>query len=183
MSRLQSLRPVGRVVELWSSGVINFMRIHHLAIFWQLIFVCGCASQPQKSGGTTAKELQTEQVTGIGGVFFKAKDPKGMAAWYRKNLGIQSKGGYADFIWRDKDHPEEVGHTAWAIFPTNTTYFGPAASALMINYRVANLERMLEQLRRSGVKIEKVEDFDYGRFAWLEDPEGNRLELWEPKAK
>ena len=110
-------------------------------------------------------------------------DRKAMAAWYRTNLGIQSKGGYADFTWRDKDHPEEMGHTAWAIFPTNTTYFGQSSSSLMINYRVANLDRMLKQLRRSGVKIEKIEDSDYGRFAWIMDPEGNRIELWEPKGK
>ena len=121
------------------------------------------------------------QVTGIGGVFFKVKDPKAMAAWYRKNLGIKSKGGYADFIWREKDHPEEMGHTAWAMFPTNTTYFGQSTSPLMINYRVSNLDGMLEQFRKSGVKIEKVQDADYGRFAWIMDPEGNRLELWEPK--
>ena len=76
------------------------------------------------SGDPTPKEFQVEQVTGIGGVFFKVKDPKGMSAWYRTNLGIQSKGGYADFTWRDKDHPEELGHTTWRIFPTNTTYFG-----------------------------------------------------------
>ena len=137
------------------------------------------------SGDTTSKgkEFQMEQVTGIGGVFFKVKDPKGMTAWYRTNLGIQSKGGYTDFIWRDKDHLEEMGHTAWRMFPTNTTYFGQSSSSLMINYRVANLERMLEQLRTSGVKIEKVEDYAYGRFAWIMDPEGNRIELWEPKGK
>ena len=135
------------------------------------------------SGDTKAKEVQMEQVTGIGGVFFKVKDPKGMAAWYRQNLGIHPKGGFADFTWREKDHPEEIGHTAWRIFPTNTNYFGESSSSLMINYRVANLDRMLEQLRRNGVKIEKVEDYDYGRWAWIMDPEGNRIELWEPKGK
>jgi predicted enzyme related to lactoylglutathione lyase len=161
------------------------MGIRRLASFLTLVVVCGCASQQRKSGDTTtkAKELPMEKVTGIGGVFFKVKDPKAMAAWYRKNLGIQSKGGFADFIWRDKDHPEEAGHTAWAIFPTNTTYLGKSSSSLMINYRVANLDRMLEQLRKSGVKIEKVQDSDYGRFAWIMDPEGNRIELWEPKGK
>ena len=143
----------------------------------------GGALQQRESGDTTSNAKEVEQVTGIGGVFFKAKDPKGMAAWYQKNLGIQSKGGYADFVWRDKDHPEEKGHTAWRIFPTNTTYFGQSPSSLMINYRVSNLDRMLEQLRASGVKIEKVEDYDYGRWAWIEDPEGNRIELWEPKGK
>ena len=138
-----------------------------------------------ESGDTAAKgkEVQLEQVTGIGGVFFKAKDPKGMAAWYQKNLGIPSKGGYADFTWREKDRPEEIGHTAWRIFPTDAKYFGESSTSLMINYRVANLDRMLEQLLKSGVKIEKVEDYDYGRWAWIMDPEGNRIELWEPKKK
>lgn len=139
------------------------------------------------AGGADAaapvKEPPLEQVTGVGGVFFKVKDPRGMTAWYRTNLGIQAKGGYTDFTWRDKDHPEEIGHTAWRIFPTNTTYFGQSPSSLMINYRVANLDRMLEQLRKGGVKIEKVEDYSYGRWAWIMDPEGNRIELWEPKKK
>ena len=152
-----------------------------------LVFTFGAATnQPSAESGdgtAKAKEAQTEHVTGIGGVFFKAKDPRGMVAWYRKNLGLESKGGYVDFTWREKDNPNLIGHTEWGIFPTNTTYFGQSSSALMINYRVANLERMLEQLRQSGVKIEKVEDSDYGRFAWIEDPEGNRIELWEPKGK
>jgi predicted enzyme related to lactoylglutathione lyase len=129
------------------------------------------------------KEVQMEQVTGIGGVFFKVKDTKAMTAWYRTNLGIQSRGGYADFTWRDKDHPEQIGHTAWRMFPSNTKYFGGSSSSLMINYRVANLDRVLEQLRRNGVEIEKIEDYDYGRWAWIMDPEGNRIELWEPKEK
>jgi predicted enzyme related to lactoylglutathione lyase len=135
--------------------------------------------------GTTPnpKEAQLEQVTGIGGVFFKAKDPKGMVAWYREKLGIQSKGGYTDFNWREKDHPDVMGHTAWRIFPTNSTYFGESSSSMMINYRVANLDRMLQQLRAGGVKIEKVQDYDYGRFAWITDPEGSRIELWEQKVK
>lgn len=124
-----------------------------------------------------------ERVTGIGGVFFKARDPEGMAKWYGKHLGIQAEHGYADFTWREKDHPDQIGHTAWAIFETDATHFGQSSKSLMINYRVSNLERMLEQLRREGVKIEKVEDFDYGRFAWIMDPEGNRVELWEPKEK
>ena len=151
--------------------------------------LCVAADTPKTDAGAPGdtpakeKEVQLEQVTGIGGVFFKVKDPKEMAAWYRTNLGIQSKGGYTDFTWRDKDHPEVTGHTAWRIFPTNTKYFGESTSTLMINYRVANLDRMLEQLRRSGVKIEKIEDYDYGRWAWIMDPEGNRIELWEPKGK
>jgi hypothetical protein len=143
--------------------------------------LCVAAATTKSNAGASGDT--TEQVTGIGGVFFKVREPKGMTAWYRTNLGIQSKGGYTDFTWRDKDHPEEIGHTAWRIVPTNTTYFGQSSSSLMINYRVANMDRMLEQLRRSGVKIEKIENYDYGRWAWIMDPEGNRIELWEPKRK
>lgn len=138
--------------------------------------------EPDRSA-TTTSENQMERVNGIGGVFFKARDPKKMAAWYRDHLGIQSKGGYADFVWREKDNPDRTGHTAWALFPTNTSYFGSSAAPVMINYRVANLERMLAQLRAAGVAVEKVQDEDYGRFAWITDPEGNRIELWEPKGK
>ena len=143
------------------------------------------ALQERETGDASSKgkDVQAEAVTGIGGVFFKAKDPKAMVAWYRTNLGIQSRGGYADFTWREKDRPDEIGHTAWRIFPANTKYFGESPSPLMINYRVANLDRMLDQLRTNGVKIEKVEDHDFWRWAWIMDPEGNRIELWEPKGK
>jgi catechol 2,3-dioxygenase-like lactoylglutathione lyase family enzyme len=122
-----------------------------------------------------------EKVTGIGGVFFKARDPARMSAWYREHLGVETKDGSADFIWREHDRPDEIGRTVWSVFPADTDYFGPSRPAFMINYRVANLERMLGQLRAHGVTVEKVEDYDYGRFAWITDPEGNRVELWEAK--
>jgi ketosteroid isomerase-like protein/catechol 2,3-dioxygenase-like lactoylglutathione lyase family enzyme len=125
---------------------------------------------------------QKETVNGLGGVFFKAHDPQKLAAWYREHLGIQSKGGYADFVWRDKENPDQLGRTVWALFPTNTSYFGSSSAPLMINYRVAHLDRLLTQLRGDGVAVDKVVQYDYGRFAWITDPEGNRIELWEPKA-
>lgn len=148
-----------------------------------LCLAAATAKTGADASGDTRTNSAAERVTGIGGVFFKVKDPKGMTAWYRTNLGIQSKGGFSDFTWRDKDRPEEIGHTAWRIFPANTTYFGESTSPFMINYRVANLDRALEQLRSSGVKIEKVEEYSFGRWAWITDPEGNRIELWEPKGK
>ena len=124
-----------------------------------------------------------EKVTGIGGIFFKVGDTEKMAAWYQKHLGIQTNDGCADFCWREKERPDEIGRTVWAMFPKDSEHFGKSSSSLMINYRVANLDRMLEQLRRGGIPVEKVEDHDYGRFAWIVDPEGNRIELWEPKEK
>ena len=122
-----------------------------------------------------------EKVTGIGGIFFRVRDPERMAAWYRENLGICSEDGHADFIWSEKDGPEGSSRTVWSVFPADTDYFGPSGPAFMINYRVSDLDRMLAQLRQNGVAVEKVEDYDYGRFAWITDPEGNRIELWEPK--
>ena len=124
-----------------------------------------------------------EQVIGIGGIFFKVRDPAKMAAWYREHLGIPIEDGHAEFPLSTPDQPSEIGRTVWSLFPPDTDYFGPSAAPFMINYRVANLERMLEQLRNAGIPIEKVEDYDYGRFAWITDPEGHRIELWEPKTK
>ncbi len=123
----------------------------------------------------------TEKVTGIGGIFFKVRDPARMTAWYRDHLGIAAEGGHADFVWREKDRPNEEGRTVWSLFPADSDYFGPTRPAFMINYRVADLDRMLAQLRSQGISIEKVEDYDYGKFAWITDPEGNRIELWQPK--
>ena len=124
-----------------------------------------------------------ERVTGIGGIFFKAQDPARLSAWYGEHLGIAAQNGHADFVWRETDNPEQTGRTVWSLFPADTDYFGRSSASFMINYRVANLDRMLEQLRRGGVVVEKVEDYDYGRFAWITDPEGNRIELWEPRNK
>ncbi len=161
---------------------IRTLRLHN---FLLPLLACGCVSEHRESQKMPPekKEQPMERVTGIGGVFFKAHDPKSQAAWYAEHLSVQANHGYADFTWREKDHPDQVGHTAWAIFPTNATHFGPSSSSLMINYRVSNLDRILEQLRRAGISVEKVEDYNYGRFAWIMDPECNRVELWEPKEK
>lgn len=125
----------------------------------------------------------TPKVTGIGGIFFRVRDPARMAAWYREHLGICTEDGNADFFWRNHDRPSEIGRTVWALFPPDTDHFGPSRPAFMINYRVSNLEQLLSQLRRDGITVEKTEDYDYGRFAWITDPEGNRIELWEAKSK
>jgi catechol 2,3-dioxygenase-like lactoylglutathione lyase family enzyme len=119
-----------------------------------------------------------EKVDGIGGVFFKGRNPESLAAWYRDHLGIPVHDGYADFQCRDKEG--EISRTVWSIFPRDTDYLGPDGSGFMINYRVRDLDAMLEQLKTNGIAVEKTENFDYGRFAWITDPEGNRIELWQP---
>jgi predicted enzyme related to lactoylglutathione lyase len=123
-----------------------------------------------------------KRVTGIGGIFFKARDPEKLKAWYRDHLGILPgpDGGVA-FEWREAENPKRRGMTVWAPFPGDTSYFEPSKAPFMINYRVANLDRLLKLLREAGIAVEdRIEQYEYGRFAWLMDPEGNRIELWEP---
>ncbi|HET6267851.1 MAG TPA: VOC family protein [Acidobacteriota bacterium] len=123
-----------------------------------------------------------KRVTGIGGIFFKSKDPQALKEWYRVHLGIIClPHGSALFEWREIEPPGRTGQTVWAPFPIDTGYFNPSHSSFMINYRVADLSRLLKQLRSDGVLVDdKVEECEYGKFGWIMDPEGNRIELWEP---
>ena len=120
------------------------------------------------------------KVTGLGGVFFKCADPERMYAWYETHLGMKRDGGEFRFQWVDKD-TGAAGMTVWALFKRDTKYFAPSDAPFMFNYRVDDLDGLLERLRAEGVKVDdRREDHDYGRFAWVMDPEGNRIELWEP---
>ncbi|MDB6040833.1 MAG: glyoxalase [Verrucomicrobiales bacterium] len=123
-----------------------------------------------------------KRVTGIGGIFFKANDPAKLQSWYAKHLGIVPRqDGSVSFAWGSDD--AKVGHTIWAPFPSDTEYFAPSSAPFMINYRVENLDALLEQLHLEGVEIDpKRETGEFGKFAWIMDPEGNRIELWEPAA-
>jgi predicted enzyme related to lactoylglutathione lyase len=121
-----------------------------------------------------------ERVNGVGGVFLKARDPEALAGWYRQHLGVpvQEDQTYGMFMSSGAGEP-----LVWSIFGADTDYFGPGPSSAMVNYRVSDLDAMLTQLRAAGADVEdRVEDYDYGRFGWASDPEGNRFELWEPKA-
>ena len=120
------------------------------------------------------------RVTGLGGVFFKCEDPKAQQAWYEKHLGLpRADHGGVVFNWRERDE-DKPGTTIWAPFKKDTKYFGPGPSPLMLNYRVENLDALLEVLKSEGVQIDRSENSEYGKFAWIVDPEGNRIELWEP---
>jgi predicted enzyme related to lactoylglutathione lyase len=120
-----------------------------------------------------------EHVLGIGGVFFKARDPQALAAWYREHLGVPVEAGQTYAMLKSAGAGET---TVWATFPNDTQYFGSPTSTFMLNFRVRRLDAMLDQLRTAGAKVdERTEDYDYGRFGWATDPEGNRFELWEPR--
>lgn len=122
------------------------------------------------------------RVTGIGGVFFKAQKPELLADWYQKHLGMTpAPWSGVEFEWREKDSPDTVGKTVWSLFPANTEYFGPGPQQAMINYRVDDLDGLIRKLEEAGVEIDlREQNTEYGRFAWIIDPEGNRIELWEP---
>ena len=124
-----------------------------------------------------------KRVTGLGGVFFKSDHPEKLYAWYEEHLGLKrdSSEGVA-FRWRDTEEGKE-GLTALGIFDKNSKYFDPSRSQFMLNFRVADLDALLAALRAEGVEVEeKIEEYDYGRFGWFTDPEGNRVELWQPPA-
>jgi predicted enzyme related to lactoylglutathione lyase len=122
-----------------------------------------------------------ERVTGIGGVFFKAKDPKALAAWYEKHLGIAFGGqSYATFSWKNDQNPEGIGETVFSFFKQDSDYFAPSTSPFMINFRVKDLDAVLAVLKEEGIAGEKAPSEEYGKFGWIFDPEGNKIELWQP---
>lgn len=122
-----------------------------------------------------------KKVTGIGGIFFKAEDPAKMKDWYDKNLGLVTNEYGSLFEFRDSDKPETKGYLQWSPFDTQTKYFEPSQKEFMINYRVENLEGMVEDFKKNGVTVlDEIETYEYGKFVHIMDPEGNKIELWEP---
>jgi predicted enzyme related to lactoylglutathione lyase len=122
-----------------------------------------------------------EKVTGIGGIFFKSKDPKKMREWYNTHLGLDAKDYGATFDWREAADPTKEGSTTWSPFAETTKYFEPSAKDFMINYRVADIEALVAELKKEGVTIvDEIEASDYGKFVHIIDLEGNKIELWEP---
>jgi predicted enzyme related to lactoylglutathione lyase len=127
-------------------------------------------------------EIQMKRVTGIGGIFFTAKDPKALCSWYKQYLGIdvQDWGGTA-FTWSDADGNPTKGTTVWSVGADDGKLFAPSTSAFMINYRVEDLESLLQVLRDEGCNVLDKSDYsEYGKFGWVIDPEGNKVELWQP---
>ena len=125
-----------------------------------------------------------KRVTGIGGIFFKAQDPAALQAWYKKHLGIdvQAWGG-TSFTWTDADGKPTPGTTAWSILAAGSDYFAPSKANFMVNYRVDDLATLLQALREEGCNVlDKTDDSEFGKFGWVMDPEGNKIELWQPPA-
>ena len=124
-----------------------------------------------------------QYVTGIGGIFFKANDPEKLSEWYKAHLGLDVErwGGVA-FQENSpaNENPKRQSHTVWSPFEVTTEYFSPSDKSFMINFRVTNLDAFVEKLRSEGVEVQRTEKSDFGYFGWVMDPEGNKIELWEP---
>ncbi|KGI78641.1 VOC family protein [Oleiagrimonas soli] len=120
------------------------------------------------------------KVTGLGGIFFKARDPQALSAWYREHLGLDIG------EWGGAMYPEDAsrpGYMLWSPFKEDTTYFAPSDKPFMVNFRVDDLDALLAQLREAGQPVEdRVEESEFGKFGWVMDPEGTRVELWQPPA-
>jgi len=123
----------------------------------------------------------TPKVTGIGGIFFRTKDPGKTKEWYGRNLGLAISEYGSSFEFRNANRPDEINYLQWSPFEEGTDYFDPSEKEFMINYRVQNMEGLVQQLRKNGVTIvDEIEVYDYGKFVHIMDPEGNKIELWEP---
>lgn len=123
----------------------------------------------------------TPKVTGIGGIFFFTENPKETREWYAKHLGLKVNDWGSTFEYRDFNNPDQVNATQWTPFKQGSTYFAPSEKEFMVNYRVQNIEALVEQLRADGVTIlDEIASYDYGKFVHIMDADGNKLELWEP---
>jgi len=130
---------------------------------------------------TSQEQITTRKATGIGGIFFKCKDPKKLREWYKTNLGLNTNQYGAVFEWRQAVDSTKKGYTQWSPFSEKTKYFEPSTKDFMINYRVENLTQLVAQLKQDGVTItDEIETVEYGKFVHIMDLEGNKIELWEP---
>jgi predicted enzyme related to lactoylglutathione lyase len=125
--------------------------------------------------------IKMKKVTGIGGIFFKCKDPDKIKEWYKTHLGLDTDQYGTSFEWRQGADTTKKGFTQWSPFVETSKYFEPSTKEFMINYRVENLEKLVEELKKEGVTIaDKIEVVEYGKFVHIIDIEGNKIELWEP---
>src|SRR5580693_4437532 len=138
------------------------------------------STQPEKSKASVKME-QRGRILGIGGVFFKSANRDQMREWYSTHLGLADKGEGVMLPWREHDDPKKEHVTVWTIFPASTHYLDPSPAPFMINYIVDDMDALLDRLKEEGVKIDpKRMNESYGRFAWIYDSDGNKIELWQP---
>ena len=150
-----------------------------------ILFSTSCNSTDSSKDVTKQKPMimkdTTPRITGIGGIFFRSKNPEETTKWYRKNLGLVTDDYGAAFEFRNADNPDEINYLRWSPFEEKTDYFNPSKKEFMINYRVQNIEGMVKKLKETGVTVvDEIATYEYGKFVHIMDPEGNKIELWEP---
>ena len=146
-----------------------------------LISVCSIGGQEVQSPQPEKSKPQRGRILGIGGVFSKSANRDQLRDWYSKHLGLADKGQGAMLPWREHDDPQKEHVTVWTVFPASTDYFDPSHAPFMVNYIVDDLDALLDRLKQEGVKIDaKRMNESYGRFAWIYDLDGNKIELWQP---
>lgn len=130
---------------------------------------------------TSSEQHLIPKVTGIGGIFFFSEDPAKTKEWYSENLGLEVNQWGSTFEFRNAHRPDEINYLQWSPFKSGSEYFSPSSREFMINYRVQNIEALVQKLKENGVTVlDEIETFDYGKFVHIMDAEGNKLELWEP---
>lgn len=152
-------------------------------IFMLTLTGCNALNKMEKEKHPKSEPVidATPRVTGIGGIFFATDDPKAIKEWYGKNLGLAIDEYGSPFEFRNANRPEEINYLMWSPFKTGNEYFLPSKKDFMINYRVQHIEALVEQLKANGVTVlNGIETYDYGKFVHIMDPEGNKIELWEP---
>ena len=138
----------------------------------------------QLNGMMTTNQSEKGRVTSIGGIFFKCKNPKEVRAWYKENLGFSTNDYGAVFEWHHGADSTKKGFTQWSPFNEKTKYFEPSTKDFMINFRVENIESLVQDLKKKNVNVvDSIESYDYGKFVHIMDNEGNKIELWEPNDK
>ena len=150
-----------------------------------ILFSTSCNSTDSSRDVTKQKPMimkdTTPRITGIGGIFFRSKNPEETTKWYRKNLGLVTDDYGAAFEFRNADNPDEINYLRWSPFEEKTDYFKPSKKEFMINYRVQNIEGMVKKLKENGITVvDEIATYEYGKFVHIMDPEGNKIELWEP---
>lgn len=161
--------------------------IAKLVIIILFMYGCNITNTETKNNHKNKKEIKnmadknTPKVTGIGGIFFFSENPQKSKEWYAKNLGLETNDWGASFEFRNANNPEEINYLQWSPFKKGDKYFAPSKKEFMINYRVQNIEGLVEKFKENGVTIlDSIETFEYGKFVHIMDDEGNKIELWEP---
>ena len=155
----------------------------NVILFLSLALFGGCKNNSDNNDHTAVNTMKStnKKVTGIGGIFFKCKNAEKMKEWYSKNLGMVTDEYGTLFEFRESDRPEVKGYLQWSPFSEKTDYFEPSEKDFMINYRVENIEKLVEELRKNGITIlDSIVTYEYGKFVHILDPENNKIELWEP---